>query len=149
MIGLRFFSVYGPFGRPDMAYYSFTNSISNRKEIKLYNHGNMYRDMTYIDDIIDGIIGSLELIKTISEPGNTLINLGNEHPVRTTDLLREIEKRLNIVAKIRYENSSNESKYTHADIGKAKALFGYMPKFNLDEGLSRFIKWYKNYEHIH
>ena len=149
MIGLRFFSVYGPFGRPDMAYYSFTKSISKSKEIKIYNLGDMYRDMTYIDDIIDGTIGSLNLIKTIDEPGNTLINLGNEQPIKTIDLLREIEKKLNIDAKIRYENSAYESKYTHADIKKAQTLFGYMPKFNLDEGLSRFIKWYKDYEHLH
>ena len=149
MIGLRFFSVYGPFGRPDMAYYSFTNSISRNKEIKIYNLGDMYRDMTYIDDIIDGTIGSLNYLKTIDKPGNTLINLGNEQPIKTIELLREIEKKLNIGARIRYENSAYESKYTHADIEKAKALFSYMPKFNLDEGLSRFIKWYKDYEHIH
>ena len=149
MIGLRFFSVYGPFGRPDMAYYSFTNSIFNRKEIKLYNYGNMYRDMTYIDDIVDGIVGSLSYIGRIEQPGNTLVNLGNEHPVKTINLLRKIEKELDIEAKIKYETSLSESKFTHANITKARELLGYEPKFSLDEGLSRFIEWYKNYEFIH
>ena len=79
MIGLRFFSVYGPFGRPDMAYYSFTKSITKSKEIKIYNLGEMYRDMTYIDDIIDGTIGSINLIKTIDERRKHF-NLGNEQP---------------------------------------------------------------------
>ena len=149
MIGLRFFSVYGPFGRPDMAYYSFTNSIFNRKEIKLYNYGNMYRDMTYIDDIVDGIVGSLSYIGRIEQPGNTLVNLGNEHPVKTINLLRKIEKELDIEAKIKYETSLSESKFTHANITKARELLGYEPKFCLDKGLSRFIEWYKNYEFIH
>ena len=75
-----------------MAYYSFTKSITKSKEIKIYNLGDMYRDMTYIDDIIDGTIGSLNLIKTIDKPGNTLINLGNEQPIKTIDLLRKLKK---------------------------------------------------------
>ncbi len=148
-LGLRLFSVYGPFGRPDMAYYSFTESIKNKKTIRLNNNGNMYRDMTYIDDIIDGIIGAIDYIfDSMKKSENEIFNLGNDQPVQTLDLLKKIEKKLTLKAKIINVVSKNEALRTHADITKARNLLGYSPKVNFEEGMERFLEWHKDYENI-
>jgi len=149
MIGLRFFSVYGPYGRPDMAYYLFSESIMNNKPIKLNNDGLMLRDMTYIDDVVDGIIGSVDFICskkcTIK---NELFNLGNDRPVSTKELLRILEFNLRKkTKKIKFE-TKNESLFTHADISRAKNLLGYNPKVSLEEGIKKFLNWYLNYENF-
>ena len=94
-VGLRFFSVYGPFGRPDMAYFSFTNSIKRNTAITLNNRGLMLRDMTYIDDIIDGICAAISYINNAKEQvRNEIFNLGNDQPISTKELLSTIEKKL-------------------------------------------------------
>ena len=93
MIGLRFFSVYGPFGRPDMAYYAFSKAIKDKEIINLNNNGNMYRDMTFIDDIIDGIFGAIDYVSSVQSK-NEIFNLGNDTPIKTLDLLDRIEKKL-------------------------------------------------------
>ncbi len=146
-IGLRFFSVYGPYGRPDMAYYLFTRSILNNEDIKLHNSGKMSRDMTYIDDIVDGIVLS---IKYTMNPANIfknkIFNLGNDYPISTLKLLNVIEKNLNMRAKVTNIKARNESKITHADISKSKKELGYDPKFTLDIGMEKFISWLKRYE---
>ena len=143
-IGLRFFSVYGPFGRPDMAYYSFTDSLKRGKRILLNNSGNMYRDMTYVDDIIDGICASIEYIKDFS--GHEIFNLGNDKPIRTNFLLQTLEEKLNKKGKVKFVNTINEAKKTHADIEKAKNLLGYMPKVSFLEGIEYFLEWHDSYE---
>ncbi len=143
-IGLRFFSVYGPFGRPDMAYYSFTDSLKKSKTILLNNSGNMYRDMTYIDDIIDGICSCIEYIKEHS--GHEIFNLGNDKPIKTNFLLQTLEEKLNKKGRIKVVNTINEARRTHANIEKAKNVLGYMPKVRFLDGIERFLEWHNSYE---
>ena len=147
MVGLRFFSVYGPFGRPDMAYYAFTKSIKEKCTIHLNNKGDMYRDMTYIDDIIAGILGAIDyVLSPVNKNKNELINLGNNAPIKISYLLHKIEKILGKKALVRDSQSFNESFKTHADITKAKNLLGYEPKVPFDEGIKKFLDWYRYYE---
>ena len=149
MIGLRFFSVYGPFGRPDMAYYYFTKAIKENRIISLNNEGNMYRDMTFIDDIIQGTLGAIDYVfKPECKNKNEIFNLGNDAPIKISYLLRKIEKILGKKALIQQSTTENESIKTHADITKAKNLLGYEPKVNFDEGIERFLDWHKQYENI-
>tara|TARA_Y100001935_G_scaffold167615_1_gene138076 strand:+ start:8400 stop:9350 length:951 start_codon:yes stop_codon:yes gene_type:complete len=149
MIGLRFFSVYGPFGRPDMAYYSFTKAIKENRTISLNNQGNMHRDMTYIDDIIQGIRGAIDYIFNPECKGkNEIFNLGNDDPIKTSYLLQKIEKIIGKKAKIQHFVTENENIKTHADITKAKNLLGYDPKVSFNQGIQRFIDWHKHYENI-
>ena len=149
MVGLRFFSVYGPFGRPDMAYYSFAKSIKENRTIGLNNKGNMYRDMTFIDDIIQGTFGAIDyLFNPESKNKNEIFNLGNDAPIKTSYLLRKIEKIIGKKALIQHYTTENENIKTHADITKAKNLLGYDPKVSFDQGIERFLEWHKNYENI-
>jgi len=145
-IGLRFFSVYGPYGRPDMAYFLFTELLKQNKKIILNNNGNMARDMTYIDDIVEGILSSINLIMGSDfKQKHEIINLGNNAPVTANKLLRMLEKKLKRKSKINYRDTTNESIYTHADITKAKRILGYNPRVSLDEGLDRFLQWHNSY----
>ncbi len=149
MVGLRFFSVYGPFGRPDMAYYSFTEAIKENRAISLNNEGNMYRDMTYIDDIIQGTVGAIDyLFSSESKNKNEIFNLGNDAPIKTSFLLNRIEKIIGKNALIQHFTTENENISTHADITKAKNLLGYDPKVSFDIGIERFLDWHKQYENI-
>ena len=113
MVNFRFFSVYGPYGRPDMAYFSFTESLKRNETVflKLNNKGEMFRDMTYIDDLIEGILGSVNFISEQKEPfGNEIFNLGNERPIKTETLLRRgYAKKLNKKSKIININTTDES----------------------------------------
>ena len=149
MLGLRFFSVYGPWGRPDMAYFSFTKSLYNRSKIYLHNHGTMKRDMTYIDDVIDGIIRSINyLLQKNNEPNHEVFNLGNNKPVETAYLLSKLEKLTGLKGNIIHKKTSNESLFTQADLTKAKSLLGYNPQYDFNVGINNFFKWYKDYEGI-
>ena len=149
MVGLRFFSVYGPFGRPDMAYYSFTKAIKENRAISLNNKGNMFRDMTYIDDIVQGILGAIDyVLNSESNNKNEIFNLGNDAPIKTSYLLSKIEKIIGKKALIQHFSTENENIKTHADITKAKNLLGYAPKVNFDQGIERFLDWHKHYENI-
>tara|TARA_Y100000992_G_C21206935_1_gene463389 strand:+ start:48 stop:1001 length:954 start_codon:yes stop_codon:yes gene_type:complete len=148
VVGLRFFSVYGPYGRPDMAYFLFTNSIRKNKKMFLNNKGLMSRDMTFIDDVICGIEGAINYINRNDIIKNEIFNIGNDYPITTIDLLKSIELRLNAKAKIKDFESENESLRTHADITKAKNLLGYEPKFSFNEGIEIFLDWYKAYERL-
>ena len=147
MIGLRFFSVYGPFGRPDMAYYAFSKAIKDKEIINLNNNGNMYRDMTFIDDIIDGIFGAIDYVSSVQNK-NEIFNLGNDTPIKTSDLLNRIEQIIGKKALINLHKTENEAFKTHADITKAKNLLGYDPKVCFDEGIERFLDWHRHYENI-
>ena len=148
MVGLRFFSVYGPWGRPDMAYYLFTEQLKNKKPITLYNNGQMYRDMTYIDDIIDGIVSSMEYVGNKEDLGShEIFNLGNNKPVSTIELLDQLKKNLNLVKNFSVitKDSKNESYYTHASIEKAQRILGYNPKVSFRTGISNFLEWHEKY----
>ncbi len=149
MVGLRFFSVYGTFGRPDMAYYSFAKAIKENKAISLNNEGNMYRDMTFIDDIIQGTLGAIDYIfNQDSKNKNEIFNLGNDAPIKTSYLLHKIEKIIGKKAIVQSFTTDNENFKTHADITKAKNLLGYDPKVSFDNGIESFLDWHKHYENI-
>ena len=145
LIGLRFFSVYGPWGRPDMAYYLFTEKIKRNEEVTLYNRGKMSRDMTFIDDIINGILASINLVLSKSNIKHELINLGNDRPISTDKLLKTIEENLKLKALITIENSTNEAFFTHANIEKAKKTLAYKPKINFEDGIKQFLDWHEQY----
>ncbi len=147
LIGLRFFTVYGPSGRPDMAYFNFAQKILNNEEIKLFDNGKLQRDMTYIDDIIDGIIGAIEY-SSRNEVDFQIFNLGNEKPIQTTYLLSLIEKKLNKSTLIKNINRSKEVRITYADCAKALKVFGYSPKVEIEDGISEFLRWYTRYYKI-
>ena len=146
-VGLRFFSVYGPFGRPDMAYFSFTESLKKGQPIELHNNGSMARDMTFIDDAIDGIIKSIDfLMNSDKEIGNELFNIGNDSPILTLELLKTLENNLKIEAQVENIMVSDESLYTHANLDKSISMLGYNPKISFKEGIKEFLDWHKTYE---
>jgi len=139
--GLRFFTVYGPWGRPDMAMYIFLNKINNGQEIQVFNHGKMQRDFTYIDDIISGIISSIEKNYSCE-----IFNLGNNNSENLMDMIAVIEKHLNRKAKIRFLGMQpGDVKKTYADIEHSKNKLGYSPKTSINEGVIKFINWYNHY----
>ena len=143
-IGHRFFTVYGPYGRPDMAYFSFCKKLLNKEKITIFNNGDTSRDMTYIDDIIDGIILSMdrrshELVK------NQVFNLGNKNPIKTLHLLDLIEEHFNQEAEIIFVDSKNEVAQTFADLTKSKNLLSYDPKINIEKGMKSFFEWFNSY----
>ena len=142
-LGLRFFSVYGPYGRPDMAYYKFSVSLNNESDIYLNDNGNMHRDMTYIDDVIDGIMQSITFLFSKQESSHEIFNLGNNNPIKTSYMLKRLEYLFNKKAKLINVVSKNESKYTHADLSKSRSLLGYNPKIKFDEGINKFVDWFK------
>ncbi len=144
IIGLRFFTVYGPMGRPDMAYYKFTNMIANSEEITIYNDGKMSRDMTYIDDIVNGITSCLKFNKFMNNPYYEVFNLGNNSPISTWKLLNFIESYLDLKANYKFEDSNIEVKETWADISKSIKNLNYEPKVNFEKGMTNFLDWYKS-----
>tara|TARA_B100001250_G_scaffold407308_1_gene427849 strand:- start:1510 stop:2448 length:939 start_codon:yes stop_codon:yes gene_type:complete len=147
LLGLRFFSVYGPLGRPDMAYFSFTESIKNQEMITLHNSGSMARDMTFIDDAIDGIINSINfIINPKNEIKNEIFNIGNDSPILTSKLLETLERKLKITAQIQNIEVLNESSYTHANLDKSRKILGYNPSVRFEDGIDDFLEWHKNYE---
>ncbi len=146
--GLRFFTVYGPYGRPDMAYFSFTKNIIDDKEIKVFNNGDMYRDFTYIDDIVEGIIELLDKVPLKDENGVSykIYNIGNNHPVKISKFIEILEKEIGKDAKKVYLPMQPGDVYqTYADITDLTKETGFVPKTSLEEGLSKFVKWYKEF----
>ena len=142
--GLRFFTVYGPWGRPDMAYYSFTDKIVKNKPISVFNHGKMKRDFTYIDDIIFGLRSAINMNYKCE-----IFNLGNNKSENLMDFIYLLEHHLNIKAKIRFkEMELGDIKETYADISKSIDMLKYSPKSNINDGIESFISWYKNYHSI-
>ncbi|MDR2718086.1 MAG: NAD-dependent epimerase [Treponema sp.] len=155
--GLRFFTVYGPWGRPDMAYYKFARAIFNNKPIEVYNHGNMLRDFTYIDDITDGIIAAINRIPDGNEPaGNqrssapfVLYNLGNNRPEKLTVFIEILEKQLGRTAeKIFLDMQAGDVPVTMADIDMTKAGLGWQPVTSITDGLKLFAQWFLEYHDI-
>ncbi|MBU0707879.1 NAD-dependent epimerase/dehydratase family protein, partial [Patescibacteria group bacterium] len=139
--GLRFFTVYGPFGRPDMALFKFTKNILNGDEIDVYNHGKHQRDFTYIDDIVSGVVSALEIPHKYE-----IFNLGNSNTVHLEYFIELIEKELGIKAKRNLlPLQAGDVEKTYADIAKAKEMLGFDPKTNIEAGIHNFINWYKEY----
>jgi UDP-glucuronate 4-epimerase len=141
MSGLRFFTVYGPWGRPDMAYYGFTQKILKGLPIEVYGEGRMARDFTYIDDIVDGVVGALD--HPPAQGGHEIYNIGDNDPVGLMDMITTLEAAIGREAvKIMRPMQPGDVTATYADISKLSALTGYRPKVKLEEGLGRFAAWY-------
>tara|TARA_B100001115_G_C15837218_1_gene418857 strand:- start:1608 stop:2570 length:963 start_codon:yes stop_codon:yes gene_type:complete len=142
--GLRFFTVYGPWGRPDMAMFIFLKKIHNNEEIRVFNHGDMKRDFTYIDDIISGIKSAIK--KNYSYE---IFNLGNSSSENLMDMISAIEKYLKKKAKIKYlDMQLGDVEKTFADIKHSKLKLGYNPKTSMNDGITKLIDWYSDYYNI-
>ena len=143
--GLRFFTVYGPWGRPDMATFLFTKAISEGKPIDVFNNGDMRRDFTYIDDIADGTIAALDN-PPAGKPPYKVYNLGNNNSENLMDFINIIEELLGKNAEINFKPMHpGDVKETYADIDDAKKESGFSPKTIMQEGLPKFVQWYKSY----
>ncbi|MEM1398343.1 MAG: NAD-dependent epimerase/dehydratase family protein [Pseudomonadota bacterium] len=147
MTGLRFFTVYGPWGRPDMAYFSFTKAIIEEQPITLYNHGRMQRDFTYIDDIVQGILAAVQTPPPSS--GGTrhrLFNLGNNRPAKLGRFVSILEEAIGKKAIVELgPMMPGDVVSTVADITESRDVLGFEPKTPLEEGLPNFVSWYKKY----
>ncbi|MCQ6275577.1 NAD-dependent epimerase [Bacillus sp. V3B] len=149
--GLRFFTVYGPWGRPDMAIFSFSNAIIKQKPIEIYNYGNMKRDFTYIDDIIESIFRLIKKgpPKDPSLPPYKIYNIGNHQPVQLNDMIKLLEDQLGQKAvKQLLPLHPGEVPETFAAIDDLIKDINYKPTVSIEEGIKRFIKWYKDYYKI-
>lgn len=146
-VGLRFFTVYGPWGRPDMALFDFTKNIIAGNEIELFNYGDMVRDFTYVDDIVQGI--SIILEKTLSEDYiKQIYNIGNGKQVQLMDFVDNIEKQLGRKAKKKLvPKHPADTQATWSDCTKLSAL-GYSPQTSIEEGVEKFVSWYKSYYEV-
>ena len=151
--GLRFFTVYGPWGRPDMAYFSFAKKIYAGETIDIFNHGDMRRDFTYVDDIVAGIVSLIRRVpEQIDDPSSgsraryDIFNIGNNEPV---SLLKFVETLESAIGRCAEKNllpmQLGDVPETYADISKLKAAVDFEPKTSIDEGLRRFIDWYKDF----
>jgi len=159
--GLRFFTVYGPMGRPDMAYFSFTKKILAGETIQVFNNGEMMRDFTYIDDIVDGIVGLIDQppkanpdydrehpTPSASHAPYKVYNIGNNQPVKLMDFIQTIEKHLGIEAKKEFlPMQPGDVKATYADIDDLTEATGFKPTTSIDEGIKKFVDWYMEYYH--
>jgi UDP-glucuronate 4-epimerase len=144
MSGLRFFTVYGPWGRPDMAYYGFTQKILKGEPIEVYGEGKMARDFTYIDDIVDGIVGVLD--HPPARGGHEIYNIGDNDPVGLMEMITTLETAIGREAvKVMRPMQPGDVTATFADISKLNALTGYKPKVKLAQGLDQFAKWYADF----
>ncbi|MDC3396028.1 NAD-dependent epimerase [Candidatus Pelagibacter sp.] len=157
--GLRFFTVYGPWGRPDMALFKFTKAILDEKPIDVFNNGNHTRDFTYIDDIVEGIIKTLDNTTICNKNWNSkspdpatsiapwqIFNIGNNQPVQLMDYIRALEKTLGKKAKINFlPLQPGDVQDTYANVDNLKEKFNYKPSTSVINGVTNFIKWYKDY----
>ncbi|WP_405080691.1 NAD-dependent epimerase [Pectobacterium versatile] len=159
--GLRFFTVYGPWGRPDMALFKFTRNILNNEPIDIYNNGNLSRDFTYIDDIVEGVIRIINIIPGRNEDWSVesgspatssapyrIYNIGNGSPVKLMDFVTALEKALGIEAKKNFLPMQPGDVYqTWADTENLFSVTGYQPKVDINEGVARFVEWYRDFYH--
>jgi UDP-glucuronate 4-epimerase len=156
----RFFTVYGPWGRPDMALFKFVSAILNNKPIDIYNNGNMYRDFTYIDDLVHGIKLLIDVIpsidKNISNADSLssvapyrVVNIGNSNKIKLLDFIKAIEENLGKKAIRNYMSmQKGDVMATWADVSLLNNLTGYVPQTNFRDGVNQFIKWYREYYNI-
>lgn len=146
--GLRFFTVYGPWGRPDMAPWLFTDAIFNNRPIKVFNHGNMLRDFTYIDDIIEGILRLVETLPQQELPFE-IYNIGNNKPEKLSDFIQSIESACGIQAeRINYPMQDGDVPVTYADTSKLNKAVGFSPDTSLQVGINNFVSWFKEYHKL-
>ena len=146
--GLRFFTVYGPYGRPDMAYFSFTQKIMRGETIKIFNNGDMYRDFTYVDDIVQGIMNMLLNPPKPDENGDKakVYNIGNNNPEKLMYFIETLEKAIGKVAEKEYLPMQPGDVYqTYADVSDLQRDFDFKPATTIEDGLNRFAKWYFEY----
>lgn len=146
LTGLRFFTVYGPWGRPDMAYWIFAEKILKGEPIKVFNHGKMSRDFTFIDDIVRGTLAALDRPASgLSLPvPHRVYNLGNDRPEPLMDLIHMTERGMGVEAEKVFEDMQRgDLEKTWADIDRARQELDYAPSVGLDEGLARFAEWFK------
>lgn len=146
--GLRFFTVYGPWGRPDMAYFLFVKAILNNEPIKVYNHGQMERDFTYIDDIVEGIIRVIDNKpkSSMDSPPYKLYNIGNSKPVNLLHFIETIEHSLGKKAIKQFEPiQAGDVPLTYADVRSLISDMKYTPKTSIEEGIKKFVDWYLSY----
>lgn len=158
--GLRFFTVYGPWGRPDMAYYSFTKAILAGQPIDVFNHGKMWRDFTYIDDAVEAVMRILVLPPSVCtdfhfdtpDPATSwapyrVLNLGNDQPISLLDFITTLEQWLGFKAKLNMLPMQNgDVVATHAFTAVLSALIDYAPSTSLNEGIKKFVSWYLEYQ---
>lgn len=140
-IGLRFFTVYGPWGRPDMAMFLFTDAIFNEKPIKVFNQGELYRDFTFIDDIVNGVV---QTILQENKKQHEIYNIGNGNPVKLTDFIDAIEKETNLkFTKEMYPMQPGDVERTWADTSEFEKEYNYKPSVEVPKGIKEFVSWYK------
>lgn len=143
--GLRFFTVYGPAGRPDMAPWLFTEAILNGQPIKVFNHGKMQRDFTYIDDIVEGIVRIQDVIPATEIP-YTLFNIGNNQPIELSWFISAIESATGKqTKKISLGMQPGDVERTYADTDRLEAIVGFKPQIDIETGMQNFVEWYKTY----
>ena len=146
--GLRFFTVYGPAGRPDMAPWLFTEAILNDQPIKVFNQGKMLRDFTYIDDIVEGIMRIQDVVPTDAIP-YSLFNIGNNEPIELARFIQAIETACGKSAeKIMWPMQPGDVERTYADTSRLEAAVGYKPQTQIEYGIQQFVDWYKEYRGI-
>lgn len=160
--GLRFFTVYGPWGRPDMAYFSFTKDIIEGNPIKVFNHGKMERDFTYIDDIVEGIVKLIpyapqsnpewdEAADSTSESfaPYKIYNIGNNKPVQLMKFINVLEEKIGKEAvKVYMDMQPGDVHRTYADVSDLERDIGFKPSTSIEEGLGKFVDWYKEYYNV-
>ena len=143
--GLRFFTVYGPWGRPDMALFIFTRAILAGKPIPVFNHGEMWRDFSYIDDIVNGVLRALDRPAS-GAPPHALYNLGNHRSEKLTEFIAVLEEALGLKAEIRFEPMQpGDVPATYADIESSRRDLGFEPTTPIREGIPRFVGWYRQH----
>lgn len=151
--GLRFFTVYGPYGRPDMAYFKFTKSIFEGKPIEVFNEGNMMRDFTFIDDVVEGLIRVIEKIpdlqKTMHSDADAkykLYNIGNNNPIKLSRFIEAIEKSCGKNAIIKnLPMQAGDVPITYANVEELMSAVGFKPNTSIEDGIEEFVRWYKEY----
>jgi UDP-glucuronate 4-epimerase len=142
---LRFFTVYGPWGRPDMALFKFVKAVVEDRELELYNRGDMVRDFTYVDDVVDGVLG-LDAARLEQGPAYDVFNVGAGQPRPLSDFLAAIERALGKKARVRHlPFQDGDVHKTHADVGKIQERCGYAPRTSIDDGITRFVEWYRGF----
>ncbi len=147
--GLRFFTVYGPWGRPDMAIFLFTDAIMNDRPIKVFNHGKMERDFTYVDDIVEGVARILEK-PVMDRKLYEIYNIGNNNAVKLSNFIEAIEKHVGKKAeKEMLPMQPGDVERTWADVDDLISDYGYRPNTQMKDGVKEFVKWYKQYYKKH
>ena len=147
MTGLRFFTVYGPWGRPDMAYYKFVDEIASNQPINIYNHGNMQRDFTYIDDVVEGIVRVMHRPPQTEKAPYKIYNIGNKTPVNLLRFIKTIEAELGQTAQKNWlPIQPGDVPITYADVTELIQDTGFQPQTSIEDGIHAFVQWYRAYQ---